>query len=90
MQRLQEVVRRAEMSQGGGMKLAQQLTAMEVRHEGLRHTPPLSLPCISPISPLPLPYISPISPCISLYLPRISAGALRGHAPSLREGHGRL
>ena len=87
MQRLQEVVRRAEVSQGGGMKLAQQLTAMEVRHEGMRHTPPLSLPCISPISPLPLPYISPISP---LYLPHISAGALRGHAPSLREGHGRL
>ena len=77
MQRLQEVVRRAEMSQGGGMKLAQQLTAMEV-------LPPLHFPHISPVSPLYLaqqltamevrhedmrhtsplylPYISPISP----------------------------
>ena len=33
VQRLQAVTKKAEMSQGGGMKLAQQLTAMEVRHE---------------------------------------------------------
>ena len=33
VQRLQAVTKKAEMSQGGGMKLAQQLTAMEVRYE---------------------------------------------------------
>ena len=35
VQRLQAVTKKAEMSQGGGMKLAQQLTAMEVRHEDM-------------------------------------------------------
>ena len=80
MQRLQDVVRKAELSQGGGMKLAQQLTAMEARHEDMRHLSPVYLPHISPISTPYLPHIYPIS---TLHLPYISPGALRGHAPAL-------
>ena len=36
VQKLSTMQRKAEMSQGGGMKLAQQLTAMEVRYEDMR------------------------------------------------------